>query len=121
MWVGLDDADEENGCVVYVADTKAQGIRPHEPSNVLGFSQKCLDYGQYPGDIVNEIPMVTAAGDLLAHHSLTVHAARANTSSNRSRRALGAVFFATRAHEDVAAKQQYQTYLNTKLTAERLI
>ncbi len=65
MWLGLDDADADNGCVIYVRGTKEQGLRPHEPSGVLGFSQQCLDYGQRPGDQDNAKDMVTAAGDLL--------------------------------------------------------
>ena len=47
---------------------------------MLGFSQKCLDFGKREGDLENEVPMVTKAGDLLAHHSLTLHSACSNTS-----------------------------------------
>jgi hypothetical protein len=41
MWMALDAADEENGCLVYTTGSHKTGIRPHQASGVLGFSQKC--------------------------------------------------------------------------------
>ena len=46
-------------------------------------------------------------GDVLAHHSLTIHRADAN-HSDRSRRALGLVYFGKSAQVDPAAQQRYQ-------------
>ena len=41
MWLALDAADAENGCLVYTTGSHKTGIRPHQASGVLGFSQKC--------------------------------------------------------------------------------
>lgn len=40
FWLALDPADEHNGAVVYGVGSHRHGMRPHEPSGVLGFSQK---------------------------------------------------------------------------------
>ena len=39
IWLALDDVDAENGCLRYVAGSHTRGFRPHNRSNVLGFSQ----------------------------------------------------------------------------------
>ena len=40
MWLAVDDADERNGCLRYVLGSAANGIRMHDFSAVLGFSQE---------------------------------------------------------------------------------
>ena len=55
LWLALDVIDEENGCVRYVPGTHKQGMRPHQRSNVIGFSQGITDYGDQ--DMVNERPI----------------------------------------------------------------
>lgn len=63
MWLALDHAEPDNGCLWsvtrdilllyadtiiepfrYVKDSHKQGMRTHQVSGVLGFSQKCTDY-----------------------------------------------------------------------------
>ena len=44
LWIALDDIDEENGCMRYVRGSHRRGMRPHRPSNILGFSQGVSDY-----------------------------------------------------------------------------
>lgn len=114
MWVALEPADEENGCVKYIKGSHLTGMRPHGRTNTLGFSQQILDYG--PADIDKEISIRAQPGDLLVHHSLTVHCAGANQSKTRSRKALGLIYFGVSAKEDVVAKAAYQK----KLQQERL-
>jgi phytanoyl-CoA hydroxylase len=103
--------DEGNGCVRYVRGSHAAGLRPHGPSGVLGFSRALTDWGSSRRDAEDEVAMPAAPGDALAHHALTVHRADANASPTRSRRALGFIYYAADAVEDVEAKAAYQAAL----------
>lgn len=113
MWMALEDADEENGCVYYIKGSHKTGMRPHGRTSTLGFSQGITDYGD--ADYAAEIPFPTKPGDLLIHHSLTIHRAGDN-KSDRSRKALGLIYFGESAKEDVEAKKAYQR----KLQEERM-
>lgn len=114
MWMALEPADEENGCVKYIKGSHLAGMRPHGRTSTLGFSQQIVDYSDE--DIAMETNIRAQPGDLLIHHSLTVHSAGANHSDTRSRKALGLIYFGQSAAEDVEAKAAYQL----KLQAERL-
>ena len=108
LWLSQDSVDEENGCVRYIPGSHKGGMRPHQRTSILGFSQGISDFsGQ---DIASEIPICTEPGDLIAHHCLTVHRADANTSQ-RTRRALGFVYFSERAHEDAQRAETYRQQL----------
>jgi ectoine hydroxylase-related dioxygenase (phytanoyl-CoA dioxygenase family) len=109
MWLGIDHVDEENGCVRYLKGSHLKGMRPHEKSNTLGFSQGISDYEQH--DRNNEIWFNTKPGDLLVHHALTVHRADNNKSNSRTRKALGFIYYAEKAKEDTVAKEAYQAKL----------
>jgi phytanoyl-CoA hydroxylase len=116
MWLALDDVDTENGCVCYVRGSNLRGMRPHEKSGVLGFSQKMTDYGR-PVDLENEVIVPARPGDLLVHHALTIHSAGGNQSAARPRRSLGFIFFAERAQPDKSALDEYQQKLTAELAA----
>ncbi|HVZ97136.1 MAG TPA: phytanoyl-CoA dioxygenase family protein [Chitinophagaceae bacterium] len=109
IWLGLDDVDEENGCVRYAKGSHLKGLRPHAKTQTLGFSQGISDYG--PDDENQEIWFKTKPGDLLAHHSLTIHRADNNKSDARTRRALGFIYYAQKAKENREAKEKYQQKL----------
>lgn len=111
FWLALDPVDEGNGCVRYVRGSHRQGVRPHTRGNTIGFSLGMSDFG--PADLALEQPTTLAPGDLLAHHSLSIHRADANTSE-RNRRAMGLVYFAARAKVDHQRRDEY----NRKLMAE---
>lgn len=113
MWLALEKADEENGCVRYIKGSHLTGMRPHGKTSTLGFSQGIADYGEK--DFTSEIAFPAEAGDLLIHHAMTIHRADGN-KSDRSRRALGFIYFGESAKEDVEAKKAYQQ----KLWEERL-
>ena len=98
------EVDGENGCIRYVAGSHHDGLRPHQRTDVLGFSQGVTDYG--PADQQREVPVHAEPGDLLVHHCLTVHRADANRSG-RHRRALGLIYYSDRAQEDVEARDSY--------------
>ena len=115
MWLALDVADEENGCVRYLAGSHIHGMRPHARTQTLGFSQAISDYDSEADD---EIICLAQPGDLLAHHALTIHRADANTSATRSRRALGFVFYGESAKEDSVAHATYQRQLRQEMIVQ---
>lgn len=117
MWLGLEPVDEENGCVRYIKGSHLKGMRAHGRTGVLGFSQGMTDFGR-PEDLAAEVYFRTGPGDLLVHHSLTIHRADANRSESRTRRALGFIYYAERAREDSAAKEAYQQKLAAELRAD---
>jgi phytanoyl-CoA hydroxylase len=114
MWIALEDVDEENGCVRYVDRSHKWGMRAHSKSGVLGFSQSIADFG-IENDRENEIAFPCKAGHLIAHHSLTIHRADGNQSRERTRRALGFIYYGTSAKEDEAAHKAYQDQLKQEL------
>ena len=113
MWLALDDVDQENGCVRYVRGSHKRGMREHARTQTLGFSQGIVDFPT-DQDRESEVPKPAEPGDLLAHHALTIHRAEGNRSTNRSRRALGFIYYSHRAREHTAAHAVYQK----KLAAE---
>jgi ectoine hydroxylase-related dioxygenase (phytanoyl-CoA dioxygenase family) len=89
VWLALDDADEENGCMSMVPGSHRWG--------------RCLEYfwtlpsfaampATFQGHAVEVRTRPVAAGEAHFHHSLTWHGSRAHRSS-RSRRALAMHFF----------------------------
>lgn len=110
MWLGLEDVSEENGCVRYIKGSHLKGMRPHGRTQTSGFSQAITDYGkkETPKD---EIFFHTRPGDILIHHSMTIHRADGNTSKNHTRKALGFIYFGESAKEDTERKKAYQQSL----------
>lgn len=116
MWLALEDVDEENGCVRYINGSHQRGIRPHGKTGTLGFSQGITDYSDE--DRAAEVCMNAQPGDLLVHHALTIHRADANQSADRSRKALGFIYYWARAREDEAAAKKYQEELTKEMIAK---
>jgi phytanoyl-CoA hydroxylase len=112
-WLALDPVDERNGCMRYVPGSHRRGVRPHERTQTLGFSQG-LRYG--PDDFATEFAVPAEPGDLLVHHSLTIHRADGNPSE-RHRRSLGLVYFAAHARQQAERLAEYQRSLDHDLTA----
>lgn len=120
-WLALDDVDEENGCIHYVRGShRADGFRPHGRTGVLGFSQGITDFGN-ENDQTNAVAFPGCAGTFLMHHARTIHWAGPNRATNRSRRAIGFIYYAKRAQEDVAAREAYQKALDEQLRADAKI
>jgi phytanoyl-CoA hydroxylase len=115
MWLALDEVDEANGCVRYVPGSHRRGLRHHERTDTLGFSQGIPDY--HEDDRRRERAMAARPGDLLAHHALTIHRADANASA-RTRRALGFIYYSSAAREDVARKAAYQQAIAAEWATE---
>lgn len=108
LWLALDDMDEENGCIRYLPGSHREPMRPHQPSTVIGFSQGIADYGV--ADRRREEVLHARPGDLICHHSMTIHRADANPSDRR-RAALGFVYFAASAREDRERADRYRQEL----------
>lgn len=120
-WLALEQVDEMNGCIHYVRGShKPAEFRPHGKSNVLGFSQGITDFGS-ESDLQNSVGFPGPAGTFLMHDAKTIHYADANQSEDRSRRALGFIYYAESAQEDIPAKIAYQAKLDQQLADERKI
>lgn len=110
MWLALDPVDQENGCVQYVKGSHRRGMRRHQRTQTLGFSQGIADYFDSV-DREDEIAVPAQPGDLLVHDALTIHRANENRSKNRSRRALGFIYYSATASVNEAAHEAYQRQL----------
>lgn len=117
MWFALDRIDEENGCVRYVKGSHVRGMRPHARTQTLGFSQGITDYPSQE-DSEFEVAVLADAGDLLVHDAMTIHRADGNVSADRSRRALGFVYYSERARVDADARAAYQKQLTQEMKAQ---
>ena len=117
MWFALDTVDEETCCIRYVRGSHQGGMRMHQRTETLGFSQGITDYPTQ-ADLNGETAFPAEPGDLLVHDALTVHRADGNRSVGRSRKALGFIYYSERAREDTAAHQSYQRDLAETLKAE---
>src|SRR6185295_18747361 len=106
VWLALDNVDDENGCLRYVAGSHQCGFRPHARSNVLGFSQGITDFG--PQDAAAERKIHLSPGDAVAHHGMTIHRAEPNRSQGRNRRAFAMVFKGVSCRRDEASFARYQ-------------
>ena len=111
LWLALDDMDDENGTLHYVAASHKKGVLGHKASQVLGFSQGLTEDDL--AEFGREVACQMRRGDLLVHHSLTIHRAEGNPSS-RLRRALAMVYYAKRAKMDTAARSRYQASVQSQ-------
>jgi len=114
MWLSLEDITEAQGCVRYVKGSHRMGMRHHAKSGVLGFSQMILDFPQ-PNDIENEVAFPCQAGHLIVHHSLTIHWAQRNVTTDRTREAMGWIYYGQSAQEDTAAHEAYADQLKQEM------
>ena len=117
MWLALDDADEQNGCVRYTRGSHLRGLREHARTETLGFSRGITDYPTAQ-DTAHEVACPASSGDLLVHHGMTIHRADANLAVDRQRRALGFIYYSEHAQEDAAAHAAYQSELAARLRSE---
>lgn len=106
IWVALDPVDDENGCLRYIPGSHRAGFRPHQRSQVLGFSQGISDYG--PADAQAEVRVPLQPGDATAHHGMTIHRAEPNQSTTRHRRAFAMVFKGASCQLDQEGYARYQ-------------
>ena len=120
MWMALEPVDEENGCVRYVKGSHKRGMRDHGRTQTVGFSQGMTDFGTNE-DLANEVFFPAQAGDLLVHHALTIHRADGNRSTDRTRKAMGFIYYAAKAKEDRKAHAAYAKKLAEELKQKKKI
>ncbi len=89
IWMAIEAVDEENGCLRYLPGSHTQGIRPHQATQTLGFSQGVADY--LPEESEREAVVCLEPGDVVVHHGNTIHSAQANRSATRHRPAFAMV------------------------------
>lgn len=111
FWLPLDPVDEENGCIRYVVGSHNDGLRPHGPSELFGFSLGLLDFDD--NDRVREVAIAAQPGDLIVHGGLTVHRADPNPSDRR-RWALGLVYWGQSAKVDAQRRDAHDLAVKAK-------
>ncbi|MCH2114810.1 MAG: phytanoyl-CoA dioxygenase family protein [Pirellulales bacterium] len=104
-WLALDQVDQQNGCLRYVVGSHKRGLRSHDVTSVLGFSQGITDYG--PVDESREVVATLQPRDLVVHHGETIHRADRNTSVSRNRRAFAVVYRGISCQLDEEAQRRY--------------
>lgn len=112
IWLALDPVDDENGCLQYVRGSHREGVRPHGPSSLVGFSQAILDFG--PADEAREVRVHLQPGDAVAHAGNTIHRAQPNRSPTRSRRAFAMVLRGQSCQRDEAGHARYLAALQAQ-------
>ena len=105
LWLALDKVDTENGCLRYVAGSHVNGVRPHQTTDVIGFSQGLTDFRAE--DKEREQMILIEPGDLAAHHCNVIHRADPNLSATHHRRAFAMVYQGASCQRDEAAHQHY--------------
>ncbi len=112
FWLALDFVDDENGSLRYVTSSHLQGIRPHNPTKIIGFSQGITDYGEQ--DRAREVVVRMRPGDLVVHHGNMIHSANANRSEIRHRRAFAVVYKGKSCRLDEEASHRYRAALQAQ-------
>ena len=82
VWLAIDDADEENACMKFIAGSHHHGHMTYRPSestehNVL--NQTIADPEQYGDTVFNPLP----AGSMSIHSDLLLHGSEKNESDRR--------------------------------------
>ncbi|MEE1739372.1 phytanoyl-CoA dioxygenase family protein [Streptomyces sp. BE147] len=80
IWVALDDAHLDNGCMWYVQGSHLQPLRPHRPTSD-GKNIECDCSEDEPG--ATAVPL--RAGEGVAHSGSTLHSSRGNTTDGTRR------------------------------------
>jgi ectoine hydroxylase-related dioxygenase (phytanoyl-CoA dioxygenase family) len=88
MWIALDDATPENGCLRYLKGSHKNGPLPHD--DTLGYHRMPEGWRDLPGS-PEEVMVPIPAGSCICHHSLVLHETAPNTTWSR-RRGLSVVF-----------------------------
>lgn len=117
IWIALEDIEPEQGCVNYVQGSHRYGMRWHGRTQTLGFSQGMIDFGT-EHDVAHTMRFPCKAGHLIAHHSLTIHWADGNTTRDKTRQALGAIYYAESCRVNEKAAAAYQAQLNADLAKD---
>jgi hypothetical protein len=82
VWIAVDAATTENGCLRVIPGTHESGLMPHKVDNKEGLvlNQK-LDDTVF--DERKAVDIVLEPGQISLHHAMLVHGSNANTSARR--------------------------------------
>ncbi len=83
IWVSLDPATLDSGCMWYVAGSHRGPVRPHRPAGKGGGAIECEGSEDEPG--ATAVPLVPGAA--AAHAGRTLHYSRGNSTADSHRRA----------------------------------
>lgn len=83
IWVSLDRATVDNGCMWYVTGSHRGPVRPHRSAGGGGGAIECVCSEHEPG----ATPVPLEPGSAVAHAGRTLHYSRGNTTPDRQRRA----------------------------------
>lgn len=106
VWVAIDTTNEANGAVYYVPGSQGE-LLPHGPSGVQGNSIGLLT--PPPGG-TPEVCATLEPGDVVFHHSQTIHRSGPNTS-DKPRRGLLLVYRGEHTRTDDELKTRYDAAL----------
>ena len=106
IWLSLDHADHQTGCLHFIPGSHLQGIRLHRLSNNLGFSQTIADFTEE--DQRTGVAITANPGDAVIHHAETIHWAGSNQTTDRNRAALAMVFKSNACQRNQQRFEAYQ-------------
>lgn len=115
--IALDASTTDNGVMYCQRGSHHLGLLLHRPSGVIGFSQTMIE--PVSTELYPEVPMLLEPGDLLLHHTNTVHRSGPNTSP-RSRGMLAMEWASSKAARNTEKYEQYRAQLR-KLQAGQKI
>ena len=106
IWLALDHANEKTGCLYFIPGSHLRGIRPHQLSGNLGFSQTIVDFTEE--DQQTGVAVTANPGDAVIHHAETIHWAGSNQTTDQHRAALAMVFKAATCQRNQQRFEAYQ-------------
>jgi phytanoyl-CoA hydroxylase len=118
VWIPLEPIEESNGALTYYRGSHKLGVREHGASSVLGFSQGLVEDPALLGEPVS---CPVEPGDVLVHHSLTIHRAGPNRSATRRRAVIGYVFFSASSIRDEEMWARYEASLLRQHQAKGIV
>lgn len=84
VWLAVDDADVENGCMIVIPGSHKMGILTHESADKGGnllTSNQAIPLELF--DVSKSVPCPLKAGQMSLHHGHIVHGSETNRSSRR--------------------------------------
>lgn len=111
IWAALDFCGPENGGVEYIKGSHKWGLVDHTDSFAPGSSQTVADKDLLEKNKNNVVCLKLKPGDLMIHHSLTIHGSQDNLS-DKARRGLTFQYKGIHANYDKEMQKHYQDRLN---------
>lgn len=114
IWLALDHCDETNGGITYIKGSHTMGVVDHVDSFAPGSSQMVKDENLTNGSRGEVVTPTLKPGDVVIHHSLTIHGS-ADNHSERSRRGVTFQFKGKNSEYDEEMISHYRKRLNMQV------